>query len=401
MNSQILFKSSTNKWLPFLCFLIIAFQNPIWPFWSFSGYISFFCIPIVALLMLNRKRRYMSFSYFLSVFFLFLAFIVIQQIREFTPSSFLYFITFLFVLKIRDSEKETILLYLTQYLCIIVAISFPFWFIHSYITPLPLYGIIDISSMKVKEGLYLENYFFFVNYPNTIFPRFWSMFGEPGVLGTLGAFVLYANDYNYKDKKNLIIFIGCLFTFSLAFYVLTIIGLISKSIHGSSIKTMISLALVISLFGVIDYLLRDNDTYNYVVKMRMEEGLDNSLVARASERTNAYFERFAFTQDAVFGIGTAGANAKGLLSQGNSYRHFIIRFGWISVFALVLAYWSLSYPRNKKMLTFYIIILLSFLQRSQMWVAWELILYVCVSLPEKSISNQLSRRRPLASLVEK
>lgn len=367
------------EWVSFLCFAIIALQNPIWPLWRFGTYLSFVCILILAYLLSKRKNRYFSKAYTLAVLLLFISFIVIQQIRQFTPSSFLYFITFLFVLKLSDNEKSQTLSYIGYYLSIIITLSLPCWLIHEYVFSFPQFGTIDISALKGIKDTYLNNYLFFVTYPNASFPRFFSMFDEPGVLGTLGAFVLCANNYDFKDRKNIIILLGCLFTFSLAFYALTVVGLILKSIKGSVFKMVFSLFLVFSLFYTVDYLLKDNETYQLAIQARLGEGLENSLEARSSEYTNDFFDKFIHTPESLIGIGVKNAEQKGFLEQGNSYRIFVIKYGWLSVLAILIAYWSLAYPKNKKNLTLFILVVLSFLQRPQSWVAWELILFVCAT----------------------
>ncbi len=59
----------------------------------------------------------------------------------------------------------------------------------------------------------MNNYLLFVTMATANTFRFYSMFDEPGVLGTLSAFVLFANKYDFKRKSNLIILIGAFFHF--------------------------------------------------------------------------------------------------------------------------------------------------------------------------------------------
>jgi hypothetical protein len=55
--------------------------------------------------------------------------------------------------------------------------------------------------------------------------RFSSIFDEAGYLGTMLAFILVIENYNFNKKTNVIFFITGIFTYSLAFYSLTIFGL--------------------------------------------------------------------------------------------------------------------------------------------------------------------------------
>src|SRR5690606_28258663 len=105
------------------------------------------------------------------------------------------------------------------------------WLIHTFAFPLPMWGgTIQYYESKGMDNI-LENYILFIQVQHEFVVRFYSIFDEPGTLGTLSAFVLYGNRYMFRRKENLIILIGGILTFSLAFYILLIAGLFIQNIR--------------------------------------------------------------------------------------------------------------------------------------------------------------------------
>lgn len=75
--------------------------------------------------------------------------------------------------------------------------------------------------------------------------RLCGIYDEPGMIGTVSAFLLAANRFRIKSPVNIILFVGGLLSFSLAFAVLTVSGFAARLILNRSAKTLVPLALCV------------------------------------------------------------------------------------------------------------------------------------------------------------
>ena len=97
---------------------------------------------------------------------------------------------------------------------------------------IPFTKIESFSQFKLKEHIYYLSYLGSVFQSNTInilpsggkMARLVGMYDEPGTLGTFAVLFLTFNKFNFKRKwDSIIIFIGGVLSFSLAFYILALI----------------------------------------------------------------------------------------------------------------------------------------------------------------------------------
>ncbi|WP_178108372.1 MULTISPECIES: hypothetical protein [unclassified Pseudomonas] len=80
--------------------------------------------------------------------------------------------------------------------------------------------------------------------------RLCAMYDEPGMVGTLSAFILAANRFRLKPFPFLIVFIGGLLSFSLAFVVMAAIGFLYRLWQVRSFLGVIPLA-ILGFFGLL------------------------------------------------------------------------------------------------------------------------------------------------------
>jgi hypothetical protein len=274
---------------------------------------------------------------------------------------------------------------LTNYLFIIVLVSLPLWFIHTFIFQLPSYGTIDLAAQKGAEYVY-ENYLFFVTCSGLEQFRFYSIFDEPGALGTLSAFVLYGNKYNFRDKRLLVILAGGIFTYSLAFYILTIIGFIASCIISrvNAKPLFFAIAVVCAAF----YYLQSDETFQTVLLGRFERNTLEIVESRTEESINKYFEKHISDSEMIFGIGENGKVANGL-EFGSSYKLFVIENGWVGLFLMIIMYALMRSPKNIMTLMSYVLVFLSFLQRPYLLIPWIMVLYMMINA---NLCNEYSRK---------
>lgn len=367
--------------IPFLVSSIICVQNPIWPLWKngLGIWIGYLLIVLLLFILKERKYNFSKFSVFV-LFFSFWTFLVCPLRYSLPLSNIFILLAYLSAQKISSEEFKKALSYVTTFLSVIVTISLPMWLINTFVYELPIMGQLDLSQMKGAEYVY-NNYIFFVTDVSKDYMRFYSMFDEPGVLGTFSAFVLFGNRYKF-NYKNSIILLGAIFTYSMAFYILTLIGVMFYSM--TSIKKMLILLFsLLSITYATYYFLKDDLAFNYAVISRIDSFGIDQIENRTDGMTNKYWEKFVSSNDLYWGLGS-----KRPTLEGQSYKLFIIEYGIQGSLVLFLMYIVLMRKFNKFTLCFFLIFILSFLQRPFAFRAWQIFLFSCV-IAELSSRNIL------------
>lgn len=364
-------KYTVVEWLAFL--VIIAF-NSWWPIWENMTIAATMCYASELLLLSylfihGRLRivRYIGIALIMSIYF------VLLQIFNLFHGSSLFIIFIIFAADaLNKRECKNIIHLITRYLSFTIVISLIPWLIHQYITPLPLYDIIDVSKFKGGDGIYYDNYFWFISTGTDIL-RFYSLFDEPGVLGTLGAFILWANKYNFKNKDCIILLIGCIFTFSMAFYVMTIIGWLAYSKFKPS-KVIIS-ATAIFLIGFVLYnLLKDNLAFQQSIIERFTNYDEHDVESRTGFAINMLWDKTVHSSKIIFGLGSGAV--KGM--EGSSYKLFFLEYGIFGFLLIIYAYYKLIPKKNYYSIMTLCLFVISFLQRPQLFSAQNILLFTCI-----------------------
>lgn len=351
---------------------IICSQNPVWPLWTFGLgiWLGYFFTFVLFLLLIKEKRMKLTPITFVVFLFSLWPFLVFPLRYSFPLSNLFILLAYFDALVIHKEDLAKALSYVTAFISIVVSISLPFWLVHVFIVEFPEFGTLDLSQMKGTEYVY-ENHFLFVTNAGVGYSRFYSMFDEPGVLGTLSAFVLLGNKYKLK-YQTAIIFVGGLFTYSMAFYSLTFLGLFYYSL--SSIKKFFSLLVSVTLVAALAYsFLKDDLAFQYSVLSRLESFGFEQVEDRTSSETNKYWNNFKKSPNVFWGMGQ-----KRPWLEGNSYKLFIIEYGIQGMLVLMLMYFVLQKKITRKTLFFYLFFFLSFLQRPLAFRAWQILLFSCV-----------------------
>lgn len=221
--------------------LVVFLQNPPWPLWRY-GLLLGYILPLLLIIYIVIQKKNHCFlqgiklERFFTLYFSLIFLLIIPLIYGLKLSSIFIFITYILLFRVTQGELKLSLSILTNIIAYIVVFSLPFWIFHVFIAELPTYGEIDITEMKGKEYV-LNNYILFLTYRGFDFFRFYSVFDEPGVLGTLSAFILFGNRYNFKQWQNIAILAGGIFTYSMAFYVMFLLGYFYHSTY--SIKRLL------------------------------------------------------------------------------------------------------------------------------------------------------------------
>ena len=254
-------------------------------------------------------------------------------------------------------------------------------------------GILEsYEKMKVSMGVHYKLYPFAIQLeelsnPMSLF-RLCGIYDEAGKLGTIAALFLIGEKYNFKNNKtNIIILLAGILTFSLSFYVLTLLYYILDNIvKGKPKNVLILIALVII------YIIFVNVDINIqVIKTLQSRILITSEGLSGDNRTNVLFDEIfdefkkADSYHKLFGYGEGAIgiiqNTKNI--DGSSYKSLIYNYGyigfgisiaWIVCFAVVL---SKRYKKvSKYMIIFTIIYLINIYQRPSLFYPPFMIIYI-------------------------
>lgn len=363
--------------IPTLIVGILIATNPPWFIWGIGDMLGF-----VLALFLFVKLRYrvqlidsLGWLIWTSIIFVF---VVIPAFMGWHTSSIIYSLTFLSATVIKYNEYSIALRYITNIIAWLIVISLPAWLINTFVTPLPIYSYIDISSMKGGEwDVVMENYVLFVAHRSIDYFRFYSVFDEPGVLGTLSAFILYGNKYNFKDWRNVAILIGGFFTYSMAFYLLGIIGFFIIN-YKSPKRMIISLSVLTPLIFAGFIALREDKAFQYSIVSRFNNEPTDLVDKRTDAIVNQSYDAMMKSIDCAFGFGYNKMQATGLVN-GNSYKLFILEYGIFGLLIMLVAYiYLMKNRRNMYNWGAYAIIFLSFLQRAQIWTSKDMLIFGCM-----------------------
>ena len=221
--------------------------------------------------------------------------------------------------------------------------------------------------IQYKDNL---NYIFF-NYFVDVVPvvnegtyRFQSVFLEPGYLGTLLAFMLYANRYDFKKWPVRIMVIALLFSFSLAGYITTVFGYLMCSYsQGKNSRRYISFValLLVLYYGSQLYNDGDNTINNLIVeRLQLDDEVGIAGNNRFAENTRNNFEYYMESGGLLFGV-------EGLEESdyaGAGYMRYFLAYGIISAVLFLIMYIILGrICVNKKYAWgFIVLICITFLQ---------------------------------------
>lgn len=293
------------------------------------------------------------------------------------------------LLKTTDEYKKQLFKFINIVLSYSLAISLAMYLLFLSGVNLP-----DLGTINVIDQYLNTNYGFFLY--GFYFPRFHAYFCEPGHLGMIMSFMLFANKYDFRKVCVWIYIIVALFTLSLSGYLLSIIGLI-LTMHlnkpGKAVNWVLysSLVLFLIYFVAINYNGGDNDINHNVIE-RLELDEDKGIVGnnRFNEGLDQLYEQAPFSK-IFFGYGTSEFVRLSNINDagGAGYKMFFLINGmFVALLLLVFYYKTLLLSNNQKFaLYFTILFICAFVQRAYpFWMSW--ILIMILSIPNHKITYE-------------
>lgn len=254
-------------------------------------------------------------------------------------------LSFLVVIYMFMNNREKIAVYTTYlniYVCIILVGVIPYLAILLNIT-LPYEIIIPSHELKAAAGLYYHKIFSMVILYTPPMLRYSAMFDEPGVVGTISALFLVAEQYDLKLKKNIILLISGILSFSTAFYMITLIWILLKQVVRFNYKAILIMALCIFIIVFFQDVNTPFAPLNRVlVATKVVNGnfIGNSRFSdNFSEAEKIFYNGDIF--HIIFGNGRGWSNNNPLMAGSMTYKFIIFDHGIIGLLLIII--WIITY----------------------------------------------------------
>jgi len=315
--------------------------------------------------------------------------------RSISPSQICAFLCFSTLIMLPYEYKLEIVKLITKSIVPILLISFFGWFLVVIIrVHLPY------TEVSFADQYYFRNYHIFLlrhgKVENVLdFVRYCSLFIEPGYIGVACVLLLHVNDFNFKDKNNIIILFISLVTLSLATYLLLFLTYLFRHLNRKGIKYLILFSLIMIILFIIFLNKEDSIIYQKIISRLLPDNKGRiSGNNRFTPKLDKFYEQFKSSNSLFWGIGSEEFKAKDFGSNAG-YKVYIITYGLVGVF-IALFYYFMTALRSfsKKSITFFIIWFLAFLQASYPLNGYQLILFIigCEILSSKERINELYQK---------
>lgn len=209
-----------------------------WIGWNIQSLINIFSAILLFIIAIKNKSIFVfSKINIWGTLMLFFAYMYVQlgwkgDIYE--PSLYTQIVAYglpaLYIISLEESARSYVFRNITRWFAVMLVPSIALWVITGFMD-IPSLGMVQWTTEDTSEYGYgiAQNYIFFIKpivgeILGGRLARFCGPFLEPGHLGMMCAFILYANNLDFKDKYNRIIAISLLFTLSLSGYLLLIVG---------------------------------------------------------------------------------------------------------------------------------------------------------------------------------
>jgi len=351
------------------------------------------------------------------IIFVAIGMVSIYNLKKFTLSNFVILLLFLFLFVYASIGNNITGLFFKLLLVSFLLIQenkilcglkwFKKIFVISITLSLITYVALVVFSLPISYNLikplnYLKSDYF--QYPflvsddilslKNLYIRFFGMFDEPGLVGSYATILLFIDNYNFKSKQNIILFIAGFLSFSLFFIVSSIVFFFIQR----SFKKRI---FIIPMFLTFFFLTKDALVFNNLIwdRLTIENGQwkgDN----RSSASLDANYTNFLSSDDVLWGKGINYLTQSGEIGS-SSYKELVINYGIIFMIILCLSffYFAYSYIKYLKYFIYFMFLFLGMLyQRPYIFDPAYFFIFVASIVQLRQISlNKISEQNEPAN----
>lgn len=321
-----------------------------------------------------------------------------------------YFVVIAYILSPEKIQKKSY--HVFSYIFAISLIFPIIWYILTHLgVSIPYSIILPREAIKVTRGWIYKGYPFAVQMRSKWADsqindyRLCGIFDEAGRVGTLAGLILTNEKYRLKGNwKNIIIFIGGVLSFSLAFYAFTIIYYVMSCSEKGKYRN-----IVIVFFIIVAYFVFMNiDFTNPNISFFQSRLAISSNGIAGNNRTNSNFDALmdefysSNVYDVLFGrgVGAIGHIQEANNIDGSSYKCMIYNFGFVGfglsiAWIFMFAFCYMKKNSNKlQIISVLVMYLANMYQRpSIFYMGYMLIFFggIITSVEKTEIHVQLSR----------
>lgn len=286
----------------------------------------------------------------------------------------------LFIMSTTEIHDSVLRVFRISFLTVI-SISLPFWIMHLLGVSMP-YNIIYIEGNT--EYVYL-NYYVFVHgiAIEDFFPRFCSIFTEPGYVACFIAFFLYLDKYNFRKLSNWIFVVALILTFSLAGWIFFFLGLVPYLfLNGKkSIRYIILTSAVIAVFFIVS---SDKDSVVYEMigsRLEIEDG-EMKGYNRSNDELDYIWEN-RFIGSSYMMLGMREQIEKYDFGASVDMRMYMVRYGVLAA-VLYILFLLICFSSNKsKQGAWFALMVLLFAYRGYTVMFWDALLFLYIAVLER------------------
>lgn len=204
------------------------------------------------------------------------------------------------------------------------------------------------------------------------FERFNAFFLEPGHQALLSSFLMMANKYDFKKNPWLYVLgLGVVFSFSLAGYLLTLVGFLLVKVNSIPRLAML-LGAVAGLIVAVQSWDGGNNPVNELILGRLEYDESKGIKGNNRvDRTTDYEFTKMMNRNYYWEGATKRTNME--LIAGAGYKIYTLHYGFIGLILAFAFYLSLipETPDWKYTVSFLVVLMLCFIQRAYPeWYSW-------------------------------
>jgi len=238
--------------------------------------------------------------------------------------------------------------------------------------------LVDLPSFKINalntlKGVKYDVYIFDVSMPQFLFPRYMSVFDEPGVVGTISALLISYKKITLKNFTEFAILLSGLLSFSLAFYIILFLNVAYnfKYVYSKIFFLFLGLFLIVGEAGVFD-------TYLFS-RLQIVDGKlsGDNRTGKVFERNYEYFVNKG-GEDLIFGRGAMADKYDDPDNSGSSFKFLVYRHGIVGVtlFAIFFIFMNLSKVRSPRGYFFLLVFILLAYQRINIFMLYNIAIFI-------------------------
>lgn len=380
-----------------IIFVDMLMSLDVWFFWGINRMIFAVLATIYCIAFRSSKSWFFKTqnnALILSYIFIVLAFMLTRSSMNIIGwvSSLIRIIPPLFIILLSNERALEFFSFFKKVLSYLLLLSIIGWVLYLLGVPLP-HGQITFGEIDGGARYYYNNYYLFLVADSSRFevPRFEAFFTEAGYLGCILSVLLFSEGFVIKKKpQNIIFLIALVLSFSLAGWLISLLGYLILKLK-PSVRSVFVVVILIGVFFTIFSVSRvynggDNILYNYVFN-RLEYDSGAGTIQgynRSSASTADYFEDFLRSDKLLLGEG-----ADSLGTDNVDWKSFMIRYGLLATLLVLLYYLGPTlFARNHKFNMFGVSLIFLLIAMQTTYGIFSC-MYICLfALNVKNVDNQ-------------